>query len=93
MHTLFATGEMILITGLFGVLIWLAPNGGGLGFFHWLTSADHLVTSLLSTLAYATVVFVLEPFYVAAGFAMYLNRRVELEAWDVEQEFRRAFSA
>jgi hypothetical protein len=22
---------------------------------------------------------------------MYLNRRVELEAWDIEQEFRRAF--
>jgi len=27
---------------------------------------------------------------VAAGFAMYLNRRVELEAWDIEQELRRA---
>jgi hypothetical protein len=36
-------------------------------------------------------VVVLEPFYVAAGFAMYLNRRVQLEAWDIEQEFRRAF--
>ena len=34
----------------------------------------------------------MEPFYVAAGFAMYLNRRVELEAWDIEQEFRRAFA-
>jgi hypothetical protein len=22
---------------------------------------------------------------------MYLNRRAELEAWDIEQEFRRAF--
>lgn len=93
MHTIFATVEMVLNIGLVGVVIWLAPNGGGLGFFHWLTTSDHLVTSLLGTLAYATVVFVLEPFYVAAGFAMYLNRRVELEAWDVEQEFRRAFSA
>lgn len=34
----------------------------------------------------------LEPFFVAAGFSMYLNRRVELEAWDVEQELRRAFA-
>ena len=41
--------------------------------------------------AYAIVVGVLEPFYVGAGFAMYLNRRVELEAWDIEQEFRRGF--
>ena len=38
------------------------------------------------------VVGLVEPFFVAAGFAMYLNRRVELEAWDIEQEFRRAFT-
>ena len=37
-------------------------------------------------------VLFLEPFYVGAGFAIYLNRRAELEAWDIEQEFRRAFS-
>jgi hypothetical protein len=29
------------------------------------------------------------PFYVAGGFALYLNRRVELEAWDLELNFRR----
>jgi hypothetical protein len=38
------------------------------------------------------VVLFLEPFYVAGGFALYLNRRAELEAWDIEQEFRRAFT-
>ena len=43
-------------------------------------------------LAYAIAVLFLEPFYVAAGFGMYLNRRAELEAWDIEQEFRRAFA-
>ena len=40
----------------------------------------------------AIVVLFLEPFYVASGFTMYLTRRAELEAWDIEQEFRRAFS-
>jgi hypothetical protein len=44
---------------------------------------------LALTIAYTLSVAVLEPFYVGAGFAMYLNRRVDLEAWDVEQEFRR----
>jgi hypothetical protein len=29
------------------------------------------------------------PFYVAGGFALYLNRRVELEAWDLELGLRR----
>lgn len=31
----------------------------------------------------------LEPFYVGAGFGLYLNRRTQLEAWDVEIAFRR----
>jgi len=44
------------------------------------------------TFAYAVVVIFLEPFYVASGFAIYLGRRAELEAWDIEQEFRRAFA-
>ena len=29
------------------------------------------------------------PFYTSAGFALYLNRRTEMEAWDVEIAFRR----
>src|SRR5690606_35158648 len=29
------------------------------------------------------------PFYVAGGFALYLNRRIELEAWDIDLVFRR----
>lgn len=30
-----------------------------------------------------------EPFYVGAGFGLYLNRRVQLEGWDIELAFRR----
>jgi hypothetical protein len=33
---------------------------------------------------------VIAPFYVAAGFALYLGRRTDLEAWDLELRFRRA---
>jgi hypothetical protein len=32
---------------------------------------------------------VIEPLYVAAGFALYLTRRTQLEAWDVDLAFRR----
>lgn len=39
--------------------------------------------------AYALTVLVLEPFYVAAGFALYLNRRTLLEGWDLEVALRR----
>lgn len=30
-----------------------------------------------------------EPFYIGAGFGLYLNRRTQIEAWDVEIAFRR----
>jgi hypothetical protein len=50
-------------------------------------------TGALQLLCYATAVAIVEPFFVGAGFAMYLNRRVELEAWDIEQEFRVAFAS
>lgn len=41
--------------------------------------------NLLSVIAFLLV----GPFYVAAGFALYINRRVELEAWDIELGFRK----
>ena len=49
--------------------------------------------ALMAPLTYGATVLFVEPFFVAAGFAMYLDRRAELEAWDIEQEFRRAFAA
>lgn len=38
----------------------------------------------LSALAAMTLVL---PFHSMAGFALYLNRRIELEAWDIEISF------
>ena len=43
----------------------------------------------ISTLWYWLAMAMLAPFYVAAGFALYLSRRMELEAWDLELQFRR----
>jgi hypothetical protein len=43
--------------------------------------------ALLPLLAMAAMAAV-EPFYVAAGFGLYLNRRVQLEGWDLELSFR-----
>lgn len=42
----------------------------------------------LSNFLYILVLIVWEPIYVACGFTLYLNRRTELEAWDVELVFR-----
>lgn len=40
-------------------------------------------------LAWLAAECVVEPYYVAAGFSLYLARRSELEGWDIEVAFRR----
>jgi hypothetical protein len=47
------------------------------------------IVSVEDVLVFAGVIFLLEPFYVAAGFALYLNRRTLLEGWDIEVALRR----
>jgi len=91
MQTAFATFEAALVFGLVSIIPWLwraddqRPwlallfEGGS-----WLTGAG--------LACFVIAVAIVEPFFVGAGFIMYLNRRVELEAWDIEQEFRLAFA-
>jgi hypothetical protein len=38
---------------------------------------------------YVIAITLVGPVYVAAGFSLYLNRRIELEGWDIELAFRR----
>jgi hypothetical protein len=96
MHLVFAQIEMIVMIGAMALVLWFIPGDDGssrTSWFETLLRDESLSLALLSSAVYAGVVLLVEPFYVAAGFAMYLNRRVELEAWDIEQEFRLAFAA
>jgi len=90
MTQMFATAELSIYLSLLIVPAWLTPTAVATT---WSMASITHVGPFLAALAYVLAVFFVEPFYVAAGFGMYINRRVELEAWDVEQEFRRAFAA
>jgi hypothetical protein len=89
----FGFAELIFTLALFSLVAWLIPDGLEPSLPD-LISGDSAVNTwqLAAALAYAIVLLGLEPLYVAAGFSMYLNRRVELEAWDIEQELRRVFA-
>lgn len=93
MHFVFSNVEMALVTGTLAIAAWFAPEGTRGSVMGWLFDSGAAGPNLVFAAVYAGVVFLLEPFYVAAGFVMYLNRRVELEAWDIEQDFRRAFGS
>ena len=89
----FSTAEGALTFSLLSLVFWFAPPGMAPSFADVLGGTVSASFSVAASVAYALVVLFLEPFYVAAGFGMYLNRRAALEAWDLEQEFRRAFAA
>ena len=88
----FYVAESAISLALFSFVFWFAPAAQMPDFWQLLQGEMPTPFSFVLQLTYATSALFLEPFYVAAGFAMYLNRRAELEAWDIEQEFRRAFA-
>ena len=90
----FSCAETSISLALTSLLVWFAPQGSGIGMrtlLGALNGTGWLDVALSVT--YAVAIGFVEPFFIAAGFALYLSRRAELEAWDIEQEFRRAFAA
>ncbi len=53
------------------------------------TMAVYKYTPYFQTGFYLLAVLILEPFFVAAGFALYLNTRTVLECWDIELAFKK----
>jgi hypothetical protein len=72
---------------LFATLLLPAKAQEARGFFEAVTSGGGWTWP--HVLAYSLTVLLLEPFYVAGGFALYLNRRTLLEGWDLEVALRR----
>jgi hypothetical protein len=83
--------ESSLLFAIASLLYWFAPQGLEPQFLDLFAYEGNAGGVLVVPIAMAIAMLFIEPFYVASGFAMYLSRRAELEAWDIEQEFRRAF--
>jgi hypothetical protein len=88
----FVMAELAIYMALFSLFFWFAPTGMAMDLSQLFVDEVPTMLGIANFTAYSVAIFLIEPFYVAAGFAMYLNRRAELEAWDIEQEFKRAFA-
>ena len=91
MTVAYANAEVALTLSILSLPGWFSPHAPEMP-GNWLSALADGARGPTMWVAYLAAVAFLEPFYVAGGFGMYVNRRVELEAWDIEQEFRRAFS-
>lgn len=80
--------EQFLSMGLVAMLALLVPGGVNLDVFTIFTADEAWVGLVLNT-TYFLSAMIIGPVYVACGFALYINRRVTLEGWDIELGFRR----
>lgn len=81
--------ELALNIGFYGLLWLLLPQSVEMDLRGMFTGEQPQWFEFVELAFFAGAVAIVEPFYVAAGFALYLNRRTLLEGWDLEIAFRR----
>ena len=82
--------EYVVLLTLYISLFFIAPESTTEYFKSVVdNSNDETLWFVIGSVLYATTLFILEPFYVASGFMLYLNRRTQLEGWDVELDFKK----
>lgn len=85
-----ANMSTILLVSIVIVLLVLVPGDGqDLSPWQWFGGERSTAGYFAGNLMFMLAETVVEPLYVASGFSLYLNRRSELEAWDIELAFRR----
>jgi hypothetical protein len=79
--------EIILCFGISALVLFFIPENFDFVVFD---TEDELNLAGLwfYTLCWYSAMVLVMPFHTMAGFALYLNRRIELEAWDIEITFR-----
>lgn len=81
--------EFILAASLLGIAYMLVPRAVDVDLYGLFIEREYTWFNLLQNTMYFCALTLVAPFYVAMGFALYLNRRIKLEAWDIEISFRR----
>ena len=79
--------ELLACFGIALMIDFFTPEALGLKFYDKFDDLT-LVGEWMFTLAAFLAMTLIMPFHTMAGFALYLNRRIELEAWDIEISFR-----
>ena len=79
--------EWIIALGLLVLFQFFIPDSMNYEFYDQYEEISLAGEWALTLAAFGGMVLVM-PFHCMAGFALYLNRRIELEAWDIEISFR-----
>ncbi|GLS28075.1 DUF4129 domain-containing protein [Marinibactrum halimedae] len=81
--------EMFLLFGCVSLVVLFIPEQVDINYDTlWSIIENPTVIEYVYTFLYFISIAIITPFYVACGFYLYINRRIELEAWDIEIQFK-----
>lgn len=79
--------EMIFSMALMALIYLMIPEQLDIDWLPFLGSGETWLVWALNGLS-LLVMAAAAPFYIVCGFSLYIGRRIELEAWDIEIQFR-----
>lgn len=80
--------EILWASGFWAIVSLLIPEELQFDWLGFLFGTQQLNWSHYCSATVYLALLLISPFYVAAGFSIYISRRIELEGWDIEIRFR-----
>lgn len=81
--------ELVIYLSLIAVVYFFLPQSLKFDSLLDFMANEGVLISHVFNFAYFMAMAFFAPFYIAAGFSLYLNQRTWLEAWDIELSFKR----
>ncbi|MCZ6872599.1 MAG: DUF4129 domain-containing protein [bacterium] len=79
--------EALFTIGVISMVFIMLPEQARSDAWGLILTPEGLIEQAWSLLSYSAMALI-APFYTVAGFALYISRRIDLEAWDIEIKFR-----
>lgn len=80
--------EMFLALGFIALIFLLLPQNIEVDWFDSMEQNQRVIEYIYYGI-WMVCAAIVAPFYVCSGFALYIQRRIDLEAWDIEIQFKR----
>lgn len=84
--------ERFIALGVMSIIWALVPKEINIDWANLFWDRELFMSNYILHVTSYLAMWLVAPFYVACGFSLYLNRRIKLEAWDLDIAFRRMVS-
>jgi hypothetical protein len=80
--------ELFIVLGIGGLLVAMVPEQVDIDILNMMFFEEEVLAEWIYSVCVFLAMCIIGPFYAVAGFILYISRRIDLEAWDIEIRFR-----